>query len=850
MNASSRPAENVEAASAAMQTAEALAAELADAWQAGRRLRSEEFLKRQPSLRDHREAFLFLLCEEICLRQEAGEPVTKDELGQRFPDYRRELADLLDCQQLIGEGGAPAAKVGGDFVEVAELGRGAQGRVYLATQPALADRPVVLKVTPLQGHEHISLARLQHTHIVPLYWVQDDPGQNSRTLCMPYFGTVTLQQALELMAKTSAGRRSGKDLLGILDRAAAAAPLPLPNVGPSRAFLGRVSYVEAVCWLGACLADALHYAHERGLVHLDLKPSNILLAADGQPMLLDFHVAQEPIRPGGKAPEWVGGTPAFMSPEHRAALDAFLAEQPIAVAVDRRSDVYSLGLILYAALGGTSGEDGTPRPALEKCNPQVSPGLADILARCTARNPARRYPDAAELAADLRRHLANQPLRGVPNRSWRERWRKWRRRQPHALNLITLAFLIVALVVGVAVHITTRDREENERTRQQAQIALEEGKTLLSRHDYAKAVDTLERGLSLAKQIEAKDLKAAFEERLEPARAELRQTQQADRAARFRTLMNQIRLRHSQALNLDELRQLDQTCRGLWTRWKEILGGNDLAATDARTANDLLELAIITADVQVRSVPADSADYKEALRKSLATLSEAQALFGPRHMLYRQRQHYAEALGDATLARTAGQEARIYSPTTAWDHYWIGRLAYQEQDFRRAAVSLHQAVLLAPQDFWPNFYEGLTAHRLGKYADAVSAFRVCISLSPETAEAYYNRALAYAELGQMEPALQDYDAALKHQPNLAAAALNRGILYYQRKEYARALSDLQSALERGADPAAVHYNIALVYLAEKNRPAAIASVERALHANPQHAQAQSLRILLRKTPAE
>src|SRR4029078_4238539 len=93
------------------------------------------------------------------------------------------------------------------------------------------------------------------------------------------------------------------------------AALSVPEPSPARSFLSRTSYARAIAWLGVCLADALHYAHERGLLHLDLKPSNVLWAADGQPMLLDFHLARAPI-PAGAAPATLGGTAASMAPEH------------------------------------------------------------------------------------------------------------------------------------------------------------------------------------------------------------------------------------------------------------------------------------------------------------------------------------------------------------------------------------------------------------------------------------------------------------------------------------------------------------------------------------------------------
>src|SRR5262249_24919528 len=201
-------------------------------------------------------------------------------------------------------------------------------------------------------------------------------------------------------------------------------------------------YAEAVCWIGACLADGLHYAHERGLLHLDVKPANVLLAADAQPLLLDFHLALPPV-PGGSTPERLGGTPQSPSPQHRpACYGAVGGGNPVPAPVDHRSDVFSLGRLLCVALGGECGESSAHD--LRRANPLVSPGLADVVARCLAADPADRYPDAAALAADLRRHLAGLPLFGVPNRSLRERWQKWRRRRPHGLLWAALLLALTA----------------------------------------------------------------------------------------------------------------------------------------------------------------------------------------------------------------------------------------------------------------------------------------------------------------------------------------------------------------------------------------------------------------------
>src|SRR5262249_35699406 len=143
----------------------------------------------------------------------------------------------------------------------------------------------------------------------------------------------------------------------------------------------------------------------------------------------------------------VGGTPGYMPPEQEAALAAVRAGESIPSAVDSRADVYALGVLLYEALGGGDPPACEPGNSLRRRNREVTRGLADLLSRCLEADPSRRYAATADVAADLRRHLTDLPLRGVANRSTRERWVKWRRRKPRLLPL--LGFLLAAtLAVG------------------------------------------------------------------------------------------------------------------------------------------------------------------------------------------------------------------------------------------------------------------------------------------------------------------------------------------------------------------------------------------------------------------
>jgi tetratricopeptide (TPR) repeat protein len=813
-------------------------------WKHGERPLAEEYLDCHPEVLDYPEVAAQIIYEEVCLRQEYGQEVPPDIYLRRFPQWRAQLEVLLGCHRLLqpsvaGPVAPPTADVFGSFCLLAELGHGAQGRVYLATQSYLEDRPVVLKVTGCRGREHLALARLQHTHIMPLYWAQDLPDRDQRVLCMPYLGGATLTRLLEELRPIAPGRRTGKDLLEALDRAQARAPVSVPSRGPARLMLERVTFARAVCWVGVCLADALHYAHQRGLVHLDVKPSNVLIASDGQPYLLDFHLTQEPIRPGAPNTESVGGTPAYMSPEHHEALTAVREGRPVPGAVDSRSDIYSLGLLLYEALGGTYREDGRPDPGrLRRDNPQVSPGLADILARCLAPDPAHRYRSASDLAADLRRHLDHRPLAGVPNRSWAERWRKWRRRRPYALPLTVMAAAVLAAAAGAGLIALDHWR----RPRREAEAALAAGKEFLDQRDYVRAADALGHGLALAESHPVSDdLKQELAGRLRLAR-------RARAAQGLTALADRVRyLYGADALPSRVPPALEVRWRSVWDQRDQLLkrDGADLGQDiEERIATDLRDLGVIWADLRGRLAAGPQAD--EARREALRVLDQTEALFGPSPVLYRQREGLARALGQTARAGEAARQAAGLAPRTAWEHYALGRSLLRSGDLDRAAAALGQALDLRPQDFWTNFYQGVCACRRRQYTEAVGAFRVCVALAPDSAPSYCNRGLAHAALGQTEQALHDYSRALRLDPELTSAALNRGILHYQARRFEEAAADLRRALD-GGEPAA-HYHLALVRLAQHNRAAALDHVRSALQADPGHAGARALRKQLQGSP--
>jgi serine/threonine protein kinase/Flp pilus assembly protein TadD len=806
---------------------ERLAAEMSRRWRRGERPLAEEYLARYPQLADCPEAAVELIYEEICLQQRYETGAVGSDVLQRFPQWRTELEVLLDCHRLL----EPAKEVPqfpdagetlGEFRLLAELGRGAQGRVFLATQPALADRAVVVKLVPHGGQEHLSLARLQHSHIVPLYAALDFPEHGLRALCMPYFGGLTLAGLLERWREQPPARRTGLFFVEALGQVQQSSPVAIPVRGVACRFLAGASYVRAVCWIGAHLADALQYAHERGLLHLDLKPANVLLAADGHPMLLDFHLARPPIPSGAAALEWLGCTPAYAAPEHLAALAAVAEGRPVATGVDGRADVFALGALLYEALGGKLPPYRNPGRELRRRNPQVTVGLADLIERCLADDPANRYAEAGTLAADLRRHLADLPLQGVANRSVLERWRKWRKRRPFALALFGL--LLTGLTAGGLTAVHVQQRLDKART------AIAEGRERLEKGEYEEARNAFQRGLATAEDL---PFGGALTQELQDR---LRQADRAKAVQELHLFTDRMRILYDvSALPPAEARAAETHCRALWEK-RELLTRRLASERLQQVQADLLDLAILWTNLRVRLAE----DANSARREALEVLRQAEALFGPSCVLCLEQQSHASALGWAEEAREAARRSATLAPRTAWEHYALGRAFLREGRFAKAVAHFDTAVEMEPQNLWPYFYQGKCAVQRGRYDDAVIAFTACVALSEGSAWCYYNRGLANAGLDQPDRALRDYNHALQLDPTLAAAALNRAMLHYQLKHYVPALADLQRALDNGADPSIVHYDKALIQLADGDKAAAQSSLEQALRHDPGHNEARVL----------
>ena len=210
--------------------------EMLAAWQAGEAILAEQWLDRHPEVKAKPEMAVLVIYEELCLREERGEHVDSAEIYDRFPHYKDALSVVHSCHRLMHTEPANFPAAGEEFGEfrlLHELGRGGGGRVFLATQPLLSDRPLVVKLTPCTGYEHLSLARLQHTHIVPLFLVQEFPDRNLRALCMPFLGGASWSALLHALASCPTTERSGERIVQMLRKAESDLGLVASSSGPA-----------------------------------------------------------------------------------------------------------------------------------------------------------------------------------------------------------------------------------------------------------------------------------------------------------------------------------------------------------------------------------------------------------------------------------------------------------------------------------------------------------------------------------------------------------------------------------------------------------------------------------------
>ncbi len=684
-----------------------------------------------------------------------------DPFDKAAADKLAEVADVLAA--------------GGEFLGfrlVEEIGRGAYGRVYLAYQGDLAGRPVALKVTLDAAGESRALAQLQHTNIVPIYsFHRAGPFQ---AVCMPYLGRTTLAAVVRHVRARGSLPLSGKELHSTVvgggpkatpasgaGKAAAAPPAPTPD-GWDR--VDGLPYVDAVLTLAGELADGLAHAHARGILHRDLKPANVLLSDDGRAMLLDFNLAEDVKLRGLVEDAAVGGTLPYMAPEH---VDAYREGHGRS---DVRCDLYALGVILFELLTGRhpfparagdsdrvlielAADRRKPPPRLRALNPAVSPAVEALVRKCLEPDPAARYQAAADLAADIRRHLAHRPLRHAANPSVRERLRKLTRRHPRLASAGAAAAAAgLVLLAGAAAVGYTRE--------------------------HARALE---------------------------ARGRL-----AEHDAAFRDAQLFLDDRNRSWPRLDDgLARLG----GVLERYAVADAGDDgwlaapavrslPAAEQARVRQDVGEAFYLMAQVaHLKATAATDADGRTAdLDRAARWNALADRYAGDRLPRAVREQKVAVAV----LAGAPPLVAVPPAPGSARDRFLVGAQLARNGRPRDALPHLTEATKLDPTNVSAWFVRG-TAH-LGMEQNELAAvcFGACVALRPDFAPGWLNRGVAFTRLRLLPAARDDFDRVVALDPALGEAYVLRAGVRDAGGDVRGAADDLTAALAAGASPVRVH----------------------------------------------
>jgi serine/threonine protein kinase len=410
---------------------------------------------------DQDDPLLVQWAAELAERIQAGEEVDLEALASQHPERAARLRRLLPTIRLMANlrdepSTSPMPAVLGDFRILREIGRGGMGIVYEAEQITLKRR-VALKVLPAISAldakrfrrfqiEAQAVALLGHPNIVPIYAVGCDQGYH-------YY-------AMQLVIGGSLAERV-KELRGDGDSASAEAEVPGLTATASRNASDRAetastrpparnrTYFDSVARLGIQAAEALGYAHDRGVVHRDIKPSNLLVDEAGKLWLTDFGLAR--IGDGGDltASGDQLGTLRYMSPEQVRRQN---------VPVDRRTDIYSLGATLYELLalrpaveGDERGdlvrrileEEPTPLRVLDRTIPKDLETI--VLKKAMAKDFNDRYALMAKLADDLKRYLRREPI--LPDAPMWKRAIAWAKRHRSRL---TKSAMIAAPLLGAS----------------------------------------------------------------------------------------------------------------------------------------------------------------------------------------------------------------------------------------------------------------------------------------------------------------------------------------------------------------------------------------------------------------
>ncbi|MCA9263836.1 MAG: serine/threonine protein kinase [Planctomycetales bacterium] len=478
------------------------------------------------------EQVLAMLLEQATERLQARQELDWETWTEQYPEHIDAFRELVPWLHTLVDIAKPPGNLGredvphydpatvdqllrertlGDYRLIREIARGGMGVVYEAEQISLR-RHVALKVLPFAAvlgdtqlarfkNEAQAAASLDHPHIVAVYAVGSDRGVHfyamryvdGRSLA-EIIGELRRQQSPKISDETGSPDANGT-VMNQATTTEVTSTSDLSASSLSQLSSDRRPFHDAVARLGYQAARALHYAHEMGVVHRDVKPSNLMVDSLGHLWVTDFGLATTQTASNLTMTGDLIGTLRYMSPEQADGRRA---------AIDHRTDVYSLGATLYELVATRPPFEDEERgsllrriiheapPPLRQLNRRVPVDLETIIERAMAKEPFNRYATMGEMADDLQRFLDRRPIL-ARRQSQLQRVAQWSRRNPRTATLLgVISLLLLVLGVGgpIAAVRQTRLRAQMELNLYASQIKV--AQSFFDRQDFKRTIELLQ----------------------------------------------------------------------------------------------------------------------------------------------------------------------------------------------------------------------------------------------------------------------------------------------------------------------------------------------------------------------
>ncbi len=711
----------------------------------------------------------------------------------------------------------------GDFELRREIGRGGMGTVYEAWQQSL-QRFVALKI--LGRHvgastqaiqrfqrEASTAAKLHHAHIVPIYAQGEQDGvyyyameyvvgDSLNKIISVYrdpdssLSSLTTTDTDETVALSRASMLAGSESTAIdteqedVSQCHVRSGVLLSNIPKECTTLG---YFTNIAEQIALVADALDYAHQQGVIHRDIKPHNLMRGPEGRLRIVDFGLARLSEQPGvTMTGEWIG-SPLYMSLEQISGDHG---------KVDHRIDIYSLGATMYEWLTLTPPYPGETREQvitkilssqaqpLRMINPKIPVDLETICLKAIERDRNRRYKSAGDLRDDLRRYLADQPIKAKRD-GFVVRVGKTMRRKPVAT--LTMATLLIASVLSWAVYSAKNEVKSQTQVIAQAQKQAEDAEQKTE-----QVLDLLSRSLPIELGGTFKVVEAV-QKLVNPTTSN-------------KTAMGKNSADQATASKLPMVGTPKSLARLLVLQWYTFI------EPDWSTW-----LSSITSDS--KSMIAQAVDHwkKRELRKALDILngyfdrpSKSQELQMQARLLRMvidsELGEFDHLMKDATNLLQADQKS-------ADAYLWHGLALMLKNQVQDSIPDLTRASELNPKSAWSKMARGLALIGDGRSIGAILEFDDALRLAPTIPVAYLGRARAYFAAENVEDAVPDLNYVLDQDPDNPDALAIRGDCYMATQQYAEAASDYQKAMNISGQSTGLgaYYLAALMQQRQLNR---------------------------------